>query len=927
MTKSLFRYIWRHSKRDQLIIFAVVIGSLPFFYLSLDLPRKIVNEAIQGHAFEGGRMTAPLLDLAIHWPNWLGGGETKLFGGFEVGRLELLYGLSFVFLFFVLVNGLIKYWINVQKGALGERMMRRLRFELFTYALRFTPEALRNVRSAEAATIIKDEVEPIGGFIGDAYIQPLMLSTQALTALGFILIQNVWLGILAAAVVGAQFLIIPRMRRELLVLGRQRQLASREFAGRVSEVIDGMEGVQVHKTGKWERAEIGGRLHTLFDIRFRIYKRKFIVKFLNNLLAQMTPFFFYAVGGYFALSGKLDIGQLVAVIAAYRELPPPLKELIDWDQQRLDVQVKYDQVVAYFSADKLESEDEPDGGWDEPLVGTLTIGGIQAFDANGVAVISGGGATLSLPGSIAILSDGTAAASVFARILALRDANRSGELKLGDHDLRGLGTSVSGRRIAYAGSEPVLFAGSIRHNLVYGLMREQLAPAPAAKGDAVRDSEAKRTGNPLETVEGEWVDHASAGAEDALELDANLIALLNKVGLGEDIYRFGLAGMIDPERQPGLAERIVEARHRFQELLHEKGMSEMVEPFDPERYNPHGTVLENLLFGVPTSPALKGRSIVEHPGFRRVLDEEELTDDLVRMGVAIAETMTDIFRDLPPGHPLFEQFSFVHADELAEFEEIVKRSGVKGRGGLTRDDRQRLLMLPLDYIEPKHRLGLIDEKMRERLLAARRKLRATLESYEEPGVEFYDPERVTESAPLRETLLHGRVNETIANARDLVRDVGQQVITEMDLLMEIERVGLDHQVGPAGRRLTARQRAAINLLRCVVKRPDILVVDGALAPFAERSLPDLIGILEEVTEGRTLVMVLSNDRNLDRFAEGLGFEDGRIAAIDTKASREGASEPPRRGSEEEGVAERDAGADAGDGEDDPTKPPRREAAE
>ena len=327
MNKSLFRYIWRYSRRDQLIIFAVVLASLPFYYVSLDLPRKIVNEAIQGRAFENGKMTATLLDLSIKWPGWLGGGSTPIFGGFEVGRLELLFGLSLLFLIFVLINGFIKYWINVAKGALGERMMRRLRFELFSYALRFTPEALRTVRSAEAATIIKDEVEPIGGFIGDAFIQPVLLGTQALTALIFILMQSIWLGLLAGGVVAIQFIVIPRMRRELLRLGRMRQIASRRFAGRVSEVIDGIEAVQVHDTARWERAEIGGRLHELFDIRFRIYKRKFVVKYLNNLLAQMTPFFFYAVGGYFALNGRLDIGQLVAVIAAYRELPPPLKEL------------------------------------------------------------------------------------------------------------------------------------------------------------------------------------------------------------------------------------------------------------------------------------------------------------------------------------------------------------------------------------------------------------------------------------------------------------------------------------------------------------------------------------------------------------------------------------------------------------------------
>src|SRR3954454_18661311 len=352
MDKSLFRYIWRHSSRDQLIIFLVVLASLPFYFASLDLPKRIVNEAIQGRPFADGRTTARFLDIVLPLPD-ARGGPIRLFAGFEVDRLTLLFGLSGLFLFFVLVNGAFKYWINVAKGALGERMLRRLRFDLFALVLRFTPDALRNVKSSETATIVKDEVEPIGGFIGDAFILPAFLGTQAATALIFIMVQNFWLGLMAAGVVSIQFTIIPRLRRELLKLGKQRQLASRRLAGRVGEVVDGMEAVHVHNTDKWERAEIGHRLFELFDLRFRIYKRKFMVKFLNNLLAQMTPFFFYSIGGYLALRGSLDIGQLVAVIAAYRELPPPLKELIDWDQQRLDVQVKYDQVVQHFAPERL----------------------------------------------------------------------------------------------------------------------------------------------------------------------------------------------------------------------------------------------------------------------------------------------------------------------------------------------------------------------------------------------------------------------------------------------------------------------------------------------------------------------------------------------------------------------------------------------
>ena len=73
----------------------------------------------------------------------------------------------------------------------------------------------------------------------------------------------------------------------------------------------------------------------------------------SSRIRPRTPFLFYIVGGYLALKGQLDVGQLVAVITAYKDLPGPLKELIDWDQLRQDVQVKYTQVVEQFSVDNL----------------------------------------------------------------------------------------------------------------------------------------------------------------------------------------------------------------------------------------------------------------------------------------------------------------------------------------------------------------------------------------------------------------------------------------------------------------------------------------------------------------------------------------------------------------------------------------------
>ena len=215
----------------------------------------------------------------------------------------MLFALSMVFLLLVVINGLFKFYINTYKGRLGERMLRRIRFELVDRVLRFPPYQFRRVKAAEIATMVKDEVEPLGGFIGDAFVQPALLGGQALTALVFILVQNFWLGLIAAGIVGVQLVLIPRMRRRLLGLGRERQLTARELAGRVGEIVEGIGAIHVHDTSNYERADIASRLGRIFKIRYDLYQWKFLVKFINNFLAQVTPFLFYLIGGYLALTG------------------------------------------------------------------------------------------------------------------------------------------------------------------------------------------------------------------------------------------------------------------------------------------------------------------------------------------------------------------------------------------------------------------------------------------------------------------------------------------------------------------------------------------------------------------------------------------------------------------------------------------------
>ena len=178
----------------------------------------------------------------------------------------------------------------------------------------------------------------------------------------------------------------------------QRQLTARDLSGRVSEIVDGATDIRLNDSTNFERSDISDRLARIFFIRFDFYQWKFMVKFINNFLAQFTPFVFYLGGGILAIRGNLDIGQLVAVIAAYKDLPGPIKELIDWDYQRLDVQVKYLQVVNAFDITPLAPPraQELQTGKAPQLDGPFVFRQVSATDESGKTLITGLDLTIGL---------------------------------------------------------------------------------------------------------------------------------------------------------------------------------------------------------------------------------------------------------------------------------------------------------------------------------------------------------------------------------------------------------------------------------------------------------------------------------------------------------------------------------------------------
>ncbi len=870
----------------------IILASMPTYFLSLELPKRIVNNPIQGVGFENPGDTDVFLPINLPFGEAIFGRPISIFGGFELERVGFLMALSSAFLALVVANGLFKLYINTYKGRMGERILRRLRYELFDKVLRYPLTRFRRTKASEIATMIKDEVEPMGEFIGDAFTQPLFLGGQAAVALLFIFLQNAWLGLATMIVIAIQAWLIPILRRRLIVLNKERQIAARRLAGRLGEVVEGIQDAHTNDTKNLERSEISNILGKLFFIRFELFQRKFGVKFINNLLIQFLSFFFYAVGGYLAIRGTLDIGQLIGVIVAYKDLPAPVRGLIDHDQKRLIVEARYAQILEQFTDEGLtdaQLQKAPEG--EVPSIQTgFDISKLGLTDDTGSKLIESATAKIGVRERVAVIGTFNGGATSFAEVLGTVMPPTQGRVLLDNVPIEQQPNYFTGRRIAYLDGGSYFPQGTILDVLTYVLKNQPVSDlerdAKEQKLYQLAQLEVERSDNYQRDFEANWLDLERIGIKNEAELLERLHSILGDVLIEEEVRSLGLRGIIDPDQFPQLADSILEARTLFRSRLEDLGFADFVEPFDAERYNNQASLVENLLFGTATDDNFLPENLPSNELVVKLLQEDGLEDTLFNMGTEIASTTVELFGDLDQENPFFDQLTYMDAEDIPEYRAVLTRISGKSRSEINKSDRLMILKLPFAYTEEQNRLGLLTDELKDKVIKMRGLIREELEGLPETPVAFYEQNSFNYASSIQDNVLLGRVSNSVAEGNERVSSAIAALLEEMHLTDDIFRIGLEFNIGSGGKRLSESQRQKLHLARALLKQPDILIMNQALTNLGSREQEKIINTVLARSNGEGghafgVICVPMNAGYAELFDRVLIFDDGELISDGT----------------------------------------------
>ncbi|ASJ70805.1 ABC transporter transmembrane domain-containing protein [Granulosicoccus antarcticus] len=886
MEDGLFAYILKYSKRQQVILILMTVLSFPFYYLSLDLPKTIINEAISGTEFPVD------IGFAVF-------GFSVQFASLQ--QVPYLVLLCLVFLALVLINSGFKYFINIYRGTLGERMLRRMRLQLVERIMKFPLARFRRTSQGELVAMVNQETEPLGGFIGEAFSLPLYQGGMLLTILIFMFVQDWKLGLAAIALYPLQAWLIPKLQMQVNLLNRERTVHLRNLAENLGEVVAGINEIHINDNSTFYKDHFSKLLGGIFNIRVKIYRKKFFIKFLNNSIAQVTPFLFFLVGGMLVIQGNMSVGALVAALAAYKDLSPPWKELLAWYQGQADARMKFTILTEQFyfpsnEAPRLESL-TPKWVCDAAEL-PIVVKNVSLKRHDGMREIDNVSLSMDRGEWVCLVGTGNSGKNGLAQMLAGLLNPSSGKILIADQDFSRVPELTMGRMVSYVGHDSYIFSVSILDNLLLSIKfrpQETLLTDTSPEGDiSFRQwaDEARLSGNSEVAFDADWVDHKSAGVENAHELGEVIGGILRDVEVEDELVRYALERKINPDDHPELTGRILQARSLFKERVIAEGLESVVDFLDPEHYNDNASLAENILFGISTHEMLSVEGLTEHPILRTLLIERGLAKTLDDAASNVAQTMVELFSGLPPGHEFFDRYSFIDADDLPRLKTILglleKNSSMDQ---LEISDRKLIRSLPFKLIRGRHRLGVLQEEDKIKVLQVRKSFANALDAESSQQIDFFSPEDYNASTPIGENILFGRVVFGRLGAEDKVYNLILEVLRSLDLITPLLEIGLSAPSGLAGGLLPVSQRQKLVLARALIKQPKVLVVNEGLNALDAEETERILFRLKQRYPLLSLVWVDNQPRFPSMFDRVAYLKSGKLMKLEETSPRDKEADP------------------------------------
>ncbi len=297
MPGTLFGYIWKISAPHQVGLCLLSVTVFALSAVPLELQRRIVNDAI------------------------------------AKGAVEVILWLAVAYAAVSLLEGAVKLGLNIYRSWVSEVTVRKLRKGIGALTAKAVAQDDAAAKGGTSISMILSESEPIGGFAGVCISEPLLQGGVLVSVFGYLTYIHPWMALLSIAVFSPQLVFVPLMQGAINRRAEQRIHTLREVSG---GIVDASAG-----DGALEAATQEEHIQQVYRLNMGIFKLKFSMNFLMNLMHHLGVATVLGVGGWYAVHGRIDVGTVVAFVSGLAKVNDPWRDLVAWYREMTVTGMRY----------------------------------------------------------------------------------------------------------------------------------------------------------------------------------------------------------------------------------------------------------------------------------------------------------------------------------------------------------------------------------------------------------------------------------------------------------------------------------------------------------------------------------------------------------------------------------------------------------
>ena len=394
--------------------------------------------------------------------------------GLLAGTLALMLTVYLLYSASQLLQGLLSAWLS-------QRIVRRMREELFSRIVDLPIRYLDTHSHGDVMSRMTNDIENISNTVSQSL--PSLFS-GVLTILGTVAIM-LWycwqLALLSCATVLLTVLATKILSKNVRKFSRKRQQLLGELNGAVEEMISGYRTVVAynHQDATIEDFCVTSDSLTKAGIRTDVFSG--VMGPIMNCIGNVGFVIIAAFGGYFSISGLISVGVISAFIVYVKQFSRPINEIAQIYGQ---LQTAIAGAERVFNVLDETAEDMSGVPLHEADEAAVTFDHVQFSYLPGHPVLRDFTLTVPSGKKVALVgSTGSGKTTVVNLLMRFYDID-SGDIRINDQHIADVSRDALRRDVAIVLQDTVLFADTVRSNLMYA--NENATPAQLT--EAVRMS-------------------------------------------------------------------------------------------------------------------------------------------------------------------------------------------------------------------------------------------------------------------------------------------------------------------------------------------------------------------------------------------------------------------------------------------------------